>query len=214
MKYILNAEAGSFTHAGDSIKIKIESSAFFAKKRDDCVQLLSKENPSELDIMEFMLNLHLVLEIGVNAFFRNYFQHISCIDEIKDTHVIDEISFIDKVKFFLVSNNFTFQSGDDRKIANKKSTALISDIMVFSSIRNKIIHGHSVSESNQVKSKLKKQLTPAYTNDFIEKYKEIILSLNYFIDRMDSSINRQQIALFQKNWLSVDFLGIKSFATA
>jgi hypothetical protein len=208
-KYVLKARTGDFISIGESVSIKIESNAFLNKKRNDCHEILIKENPKELDIMEFLLNLHIVLEIGINSFFRNYYSYITTIDCIKKNHTIDEINFKDKIKFFLISNIFIFNSGEDKININKKSEQIIQQIITFSQIRNKIIHGHSVSETDQEKSKLRKKLTNKSMTDQITIFKEIISSLNFFIGKVESKINKKQIEMFQKNFLSDNFLNLK-----
>jgi hypothetical protein len=196
-----------------NVTVKTESNYFFISRRKKCTEFLKINDPKESDILEFLLNLHFVLEIGVNTFFRNYYKCLTNYDFINGSKEIDNISFSDKVTIFLNENRFNLRTGEDLKTNRDKVSKIIKRIKDFNYIRNMIVHGHPINEisSGEYKnqSELKSKLNKVFYTKQIENFKEIISNINYFVDRIETTIRRDTIEMFQKIYLNLDFLDIK-----
>lgn len=197
----------------NNVTLKVESNYFFISRRDRCTEFLKIDDPKEADILEFLLNLHFVLEIGINTFFRYYYKLFSNYDFFKDGNEIDKVGFYDKVTIFLNENSFTLETGENLNTSRQRVNEIIGLIKNFNNVRNMIVHGHSVNEisygEEKTQSSLKSKLNKDYCIKQIESFKKIILNINYFIDRLDTKVRRDTIEMFQKNYLDLNFLDIK-----
>ena len=194
--------------------IKTESNYFFTSRKNKCVEFLKKEKHEESDILEFLLNLHFVLEVGVNTFFRNYYKCFTNYDFLKGGMEIDKINFSDKIIIFLNENKFTLKNGENLSISRKKINEITGLIKNFNNIRNMIVHGHPVNEisSGQHKNQslLKSKLNEESYMKQIEDFKKIISNINFFIDRLETTVRKDTIEIFQDIYLNLAFLDIKS----
>ncbi|MFA7315658.1 MAG: hypothetical protein WC059_02545 [Candidatus Paceibacterota bacterium] len=210
--YILKAETGHIkVGITDSVTIKVESNYLFRSRKEYCEEFLKKDTNSQTDILEFLLALHFVLEIGINTFFRNYYNVYSILDTFMHDNELDNVSCLDKIRFFLSSNRFTFRDGKDKAESYKNAKNLIGGIKNFNNIRNMIVHGHSVSEvtgQHNVTSNLKLKLNSKSYGDQINKFKEVMVNLNYFVDRLETFVAKEQIEAFQTLYLSTEFLSV------
>jgi hypothetical protein len=196
-----------------SVTLKLESNSFFISKKNKCSEFLKVTDPKEEDILEFLLNLHFVLEIGINTFFRNYYKHTSNYDFFAESKEIDNIDFYSKVAIFLHENNFTLEDGDAVADSKTKVKQIMGTIKNFNYTRNMIVHGHSVSEihygEQKIQSNLKSQLNLDHVIKQTEGFKRIINNLNYFIERLSTKIPKEQLNALQRIYLNTDFLNIK-----
>jgi len=202
-------ETGKNKISMGSVSIKIESNHVLNSRRKMCGELIKKIELSENDILEFLLALHFVLEIGINTFFRNYYSTSSKQNPLKDENELDEINYIDKIRFFINSNNFLYKDGEAVEISKRNAKKLIKDLKCFGRNRNMIIHGHSVSEvsgEGVKKSKLKNKLNLDSLDKQILLFKDILESLNYFIDILETNVSKDQMIKFQESFLSDTFL--------
>lgn len=197
----------------NNVTLKVESNYFFISRRDKCTEFLKIDDPKEADILEFLLNLHFVLEIGINTFFRYYYKLFSNYDFFKDGSEIDKVGFYDKITIFFNENSFTLETGENLNTSRQRVNEVIGLIKNFNNIRNMIVHGHSISEiscgEEKTQSSLKSKLNKDYCIKQIENFKKIILNINYFIDRLDTKVQRDTIEMFQKNYLDLGFLNLK-----
>ncbi len=207
---ILKCEPAKIKITMGSVSFKHESNHVLTSRRQLCKDFLSKrEDLSESDILEFLLALHFVLEIGINTFFRNYYSTYTNQNPLKYENELDEINYIDKIRFFINSNNFIYKDGNDVQISKEKAKRLISDMKSFGRIRNMIIHGHSVSEVTgeiNKKSKLKDKLSPDSLIKQKTLFKNILENINFFVEKLETHIGREQIKVFQNSFLNADFL--------
>lgn len=215
-KYKLKAESGKISVQGSGLIMNISKNQFFFSKKRVCNDFLQKYTLNDVEILDFLLSLHLVLEIGVNSFFRSLYYIYSNLEFSKYENLLDDVSFLNKIQYFLSSNRFTYRDGKEVDEAEKLAKQVISDIKNFNEVRNKIVHGHSISEYSGAvskKSKLLELIRPSQVKDQVERFKKIIDSLNYFVDRLvinstDISIPSDQIRQFQEDFLSYNFLNL------
>lgn len=210
--YKMKCETGNFKVTANTVTIKVESNYFLISRRKECENFLDKDNPTEPEILEFLLALHFVLEIGINTFFRGYYKTSSNYDFSQDNKDIDSVDFINKVIIFINCNKFTLIDGDDVSIAHDLAKKLPGRIRNFNNMRNMIVHGHSISEISGVtikKSPLKSKLSKDGYIKQIDDFKEILIGINYFIDRLDTHIPKSQLDVFKKTYLDTDFLNTK-----
>lgn len=193
--------------------IKTESNYFFISRKNKCIEFLKMEKYTEADILEFLLNLHFVLEVGVNTFFRNYYKCFTNYDFLKGSKEIDNINFSDKITIFLNENKFTLKAEEDLSMNRQMVNEITGLIKNFNNIRNMIVHGHPINEisSGQHKnqSPLKSKLSEESYQKQIEDFRKIVSNINYFVDRLEITIRRDTIEMFQKIYLNLDFLNIK-----
>jgi hypothetical protein len=198
--------------------LKLESNYFFMSRKQKCSEFLKITDPKEDDILEFLLNLHFVLEIGINTFFRNYYKHTSNYDFFSDSKEIDNIDFYSKITIFLHENNFTLETRESEHESRKKVKQIMGTIKNFNYTRNMIVHGHSISEihygETKIQSKLKATLNKDYVIKQIDSFKDILNNLNYFIDRINTKISKEQLQSFQRIYLDINFLIARSDDTS
>ncbi len=196
-----------------SVTLTVQSHYFLIGRRKLCKKLLNKSHKSKLteeERLEFLLALHIVLEVGINSFLRSLYSTYTNLDYVKYENVIDEVNYIDKTRMFLSSNRFIFSSGGEKRDAEKRAKKLIQSLIKFGRIRNMIMHGHSLSESSggaPKQSNLKEILTSESKVDRqVQRFKDIIESFNFFVDRLETSVNEEQIKTLKKNFLDSSFL--------
>lgn len=209
----MKTEAGKFESSFYPVTLKIESNYFLSSRKELCSKLINtKRILSENEILEVLLSLHIILEVGVNAFFRNLYSHVSNLDGFKNDNRLDDVGFLDKTIFFLGTSKFNLKDVKDVELSNSYSKNLISRIKNFCHVRNLIIHGHSVSEisrgGNSKKSNLKSKLNQDFLDSQIKNFKEILDNYNFFVDKFDSHISKDQIKMLQNNFLSYKFLAL------
>jgi len=128
----------------DSLSIRKESSYLIISNKKKCAKLIIQSDLNENDIIDIFISLHVVLEVGLNALFR----HLSLmsikkdVDEFEIIENIDGINFIDKTILFIYNSKFEF--GDNVADASKYHS-IIGTIKNFAAMRNKLLHGHSIS---------------------------------------------------------------------
>lgn len=207
--YKIKCETGNFKVTVNPVTIKVESNYFLVSRRKECEIFLNKNNPTESEILEFLLALHFVLEIGINAFFRGYYKTSSNYDLSQDSKDIDSVDFINKIILFINCNKFILIDKKDVEMAHDLAKKLPGKIKNFNNIRNMIVHGHSVSEISGAiikKSPLKSKLNKNSYKKQIDDFKEILTGINYFIDRLDTHIPKNQLEVFKNTFLDISFL--------
>ncbi|MFA5368567.1 MAG: hypothetical protein WC303_01000 [Candidatus Paceibacterota bacterium] len=206
--------------------ITLESNYLISHNKEICKSILveinkNKENSDyhkmkiKEDLSVFFISLHLVLEIGLNAFFRKI--HLKQIkkelDPIKVAENLDGISFIDKTILFIYNSKFNF---DDIQKATDYHK-IIRKIKNFNEIRNKLMHGHSIGfdignlEDGKLPesfedSKLFKLLTIKNCENQIELFLEIMEGMSYYFESLESDYSKDDIKKFKDLYLSGDFI--------
>jgi hypothetical protein len=205
----INTDTMSVKLTTNPVDLRVERNYFIIKKRESCADFLENDNPNEFEMLNALLNLHFVLEIGINAFFRNYYKHCSNYDFLGiNTKVIDSIDFRSKIILFINCNKFNLSDANEVEIAHEYAKKIPKIIDDFNGIRNMIVHGHSISEASGTindESPLKLIIKPDGFKEQSEKFKKIVSHLIFFIDRLETTIPREQINMFRNNYLDMSF---------
>lgn len=188
-----------------------ESDYLIISNKKKISNLISYSELDENDIIDVLISLHLVLEVGLNTLFR----HISLMSIKKRANRfeiirnLDNISFIDKTVLFIYDSKFNFDGKMDK--ANKYHD-IIGKLKEFSGVRNKLIHGHSISTifdgEKNIKSPLKKELSLEKLGEQIKRFTFILEGMSFYLDCLDSPITESGKSDFKKEYLNRDFLPI------
>lgn len=188
-----------------------ESLYLLLSNREKCKEILAKSNRSEEDIMEFLISLHLVLELGLNAFFRQIIimQLQKGIERTKVASNLDKINFKDKVALFIYMPSFSF-NGEIEKADEYHS--VIGTLRNLAGVRNKLLHGHMVgevhySETNVIETEAALLLNEDTLIDQIEKFKFVMDAIAFYFDHWYSSFTAQGKIDLKTQFLDKEFLG-------
>jgi hypothetical protein len=193
----------------ESISIRTESCYLIASNREKCKQILSKPDLGDDDIIDFSIALHIVLEVGLNTFYRHvYLSEIQkTIDRLKIIKNIDNISFIDKTVLFIYNSKFDFQ---DKINDADKYHSIIDEMKTFSEIRNKLLHGHSIAtlyqEGTTKQSELRKLINPQRLKQRVEKFKFIMEGMRFYFDCLKSNFTPAGKQSLEDSYLNDSFL--------
>lgn len=182
---------------------------FLHKKR--VTSLLGKGVRNKNDILDALISLHLVLEVGINAFFQHFLlmNHLGSVKKDVIIENLDTISFKDKVATFIYFGKFDFKEEFSAVETNHK---IIGKIKKFCEVRNHLLHGHMSgvfsSEGKKSETKTYKLITEECLQTQIQDFKSIFDSLWFFLEHLDSSITMSGRESFKKEFLDTDFLNI------
>ncbi len=189
----------------------IDSDYLIISNKKKCKDLLTAEKLSSESVIEILVSLHFVLEIGLNKFFRQVSLlsikvWVPSIDLINN---LDNISFIDKTILFLYNSYFDFGSEEKRNKA-KKYHSIIGKLKNFASTRNKIFHGHSIStfliERKLVHSEAKKKTSLEELKKQIEAFCFITEGMGFFLDCLKCPITTSAKDALKSSYLSCEFI--------
>jgi len=177
----------------ESISTRLESEYLLLSNKEKCRSLLQETAVSSFgqeQAIDFLISLHIVLEVGLNTFFR----HISLAGIKKSIHPLeisknlDRINFIDKVVLFIYNSKFDFQNRMDEATQHH---AIIGRLRQFSEARNKLLHGHSIStvtdESGTRHSEARVLTEENNIAKQIENFRLIMEGLRFYFDCLESS---------------------------
>lgn len=195
----------------DSVSGRTESGYLITSNKEKCRQILAKGSLNEGDIIDFLVALHIVLEVSLNSLFRN----LSLtgikkgVDDFEIAQNIDEISFIHKTILFIYNSKFNF----DRKLSEAtRYHSIIGKLKDFAAPRNKLLHGHSIStvfsEGNQRHSPLRRNINSQYLDEQIRKFKDIMEGMRFYLDCLDSSLTTSGKDSFKRECLDDNFLTV------
>lgn len=191
----------------DTVRLWFDSPYLIIANRNRCKELLLKKERSQEDIIDILIALHIVLEVGINSTFRDValLSIKKSVDQFKVIENIDNIDFISKTVLFIYNSNFDFSNKLDE--ANEYHS-IIETLKDFSNMRNKLLHGHSISTliegSTSRHSSLKSALTESYLKKQLEKYKFIMEGMRFYISCLD--LGRANIEHYEKHFLNYDFI--------
>ena len=155
--------------------------------RKKCSEILEKENIEQVDIYEFLIHLHLVLESAIHIFFRRIMlaKHIGYNNskkKEKNRELIDNIGFIDKVVILKNISRFKPDEGE-------KYDSAISDLINFAEVRNKLLHSHKMAEiqdGNRIyKTRALELLSRKKMDEQIKIFKKVMVALNFYYDYLE-----------------------------
>lgn len=167
-----------------------ESVYLITSNRERCADLLKKHSLSEDDMVDVYISLHIVLEAGLNSLFRyiSLSQIKNPKSRIEAIKHLDRISFIDKATLFIYSSSFDFGDNFEKALEYRK---IIDELIRFSEVRNKLLHGHSISaifdlsrKEVQQSSEAKKLLDEKKLKVQIELFRHIMEGLRFYVDHL------------------------------
>lgn len=191
----------------------VESHHLLLSNRQKCNEILKKSKRDKNDYIDFFIALHMVLEAGINGFFRQIvmIRVQKGVEKTKIAGDLDKVSFIDKVIFFFTLPSFDFQGQIDEADKHYKAIGTLRD---FASIRNKLLHGHMVGEfydsveRSPTRTSSSELLNEEYLQKQIEKFKLITNALSFYFDCWESSINDHGKKEIKKQFLDTSFLEV------
>lgn len=179
----------------DQVQIKDSLVAFqdslylVVSNRKQCNALLSKKELSEEDIVDIYISLHFVLEISLNALYRQITrrQIVKPIHHQEVIENIDKIGFIEKTTLFIYNSSFDF--GDDLE-ESATHHQIIKKLIAFAGIRNKLIHGHSIGslttgDGSTRLTKTKEALELERLKLQIKLFIDINKGMQFFLDHLN-----------------------------
>jgi hypothetical protein len=192
--------------------IRQENHHIFLSNKEKCREILNKNQRTREDIIDFLISLHLVLETGLNAFYRQIIltQLQKGIEQTKIADNLDTINFIDKTALFFYLPHFNFQGRIDEA---DRSHAAIGKLRQFSEIRNKLLHGHmdgqiTYSEERSVQTRVHELISDETMSRQIEFFKFINEAVSFYFDHLKSSFTPQGKEDIKSFYLSNQFLGV------
>lgn len=198
----------------ESIKIRKESVYLIISNKEKCQNLLNKKELKEGDIIEVLISLHIILEVGLNILFRTLtlMSIKKDIEELEIIKNIDGISFIDKTILFIYNSKFNF----DNKLGEATSYhRIIGTLRDFSGSRNQILHGHAIvsicSDNISRDSLLKKNINLEFLGKQIEKFQLILKGMRFYLDCLDSSLTGTSKEIYKKSYLDDEFINNSYF---
>jgi len=176
-----------------SSTIILESTHLIKTNKWKCEKIFEEGNFSENNIIDILISLHLILEIGLNGLFRvmSHPTFKKDVDILERMEKIDNINFIDKVTMFIYFGNFDFS--DTKYFKNRVDEAtkyhkIIGTLKDFAQIRNSLLHGHALSEirdlnaDNTRNTKTKAKLNKEFLDGQINKFKFILDGMSFYLD--------------------------------
>ena len=192
-----------------AVAARNESIYLISSNKEKCSYILSKKDLTEEDTIDFLVALHIVLEISLNSLFRNLslMGIKKKIDAFEIARNIDEISFIHKTTLFIYNSKFNFSGKQNEATSNHSIIGMLKN---FSAPRNKLLHGHSISTifagDEQRDSALRQSINSQYLNDQIQKFRKIMEGMRFYLDCLDSSLTPSGKESFKKEYLDDHFL--------
>ena len=198
-----------FNATATVLSVRTESDYLLLSNKRKVKDLVLHSELEENDIIDSLISLHLVLEVGLNTFYRhlalNAFKKE--VDLVKVMENIDSISFIDKTVLFIYNSKFNF--GDKISEASHYH-GIIGTLKDFTGIRNKLFHGHSVSSIFQKekwnKSTTKESLNLWFLGEQIRKFRFILDGVRFYFDCLETSWTDSGKDDLSKQYLDHSFL--------
>lgn len=193
----------------ESISARTESQYLIISNKEKCRGLVEKNEWTDENLIDFFISLHLVLEVSLNTFFRliSLCEMQKTIDSLKLIENLDNINFIDKVVLFIYNSKFDFKGNIND--ANKYHS-VIGSIRDFSGIRNKLIHGHSISviheNGDSRESNLRSRIIPQNVQLQINKFKFIMEGMQFYFDHLESNYTDSGKISLKREYLDYEFL--------
>lgn len=210
-KIVMKAKSLKFTIKMGNASARLESGYLIISNKKKCGNLIKNSKLSGNDIVDALISLHIVLEVGLNTLYRHLITSVikKQIDEFEIIENIDKINFIDKTVLFIYNSKFNF--GDNLDKANEFHK-IIGEMRCFSEARNKLLHGHSIStifcgEKNK-HSKTKRMLSPDYLGEQVKRFCSIMKGMRFYLDCLDSELSSEGKESFKNSYLDDSFLPV------
>lgn len=205
------------THTRRILPVRVESDYLIDSNKKKCTKLLSKKELTTEDLIDIHISLHIVLEVGLNNLFRelSLWQMKKSIDRLKIIDNLDQINFIDKTTLFIYNSSFNFESNLEKA---GKYHSTIAKLKNFAEMRNRLLHGHSISEihifggadfsKSTKQSKTKKLLNIETLKKQIKLFKDICEGVRFYIDHLDNLEHPEYDKKYLKEKIDDSFLSV------
>ncbi len=186
-----------------------ESDYLIVSRKERCRQILQAGDPTEENMIELYIALHVVLEVGLNALLRRLtLWHVGPgFDRVEVIKQVDEIHFKDKVAMFLYHGHFNFEDEAGQAIGHHR---ILNKIMHFSEIRNQLLHGHSIStltlEGKKHQSAVRRKMNQETLAKQLALFQDIVKGMNFFLNHLvvdRPGLDKKELV---DKYLNVDFL--------
>lgn len=198
--------------------IKIESDYLIVSNRKKCHDLLVHSQLEDEDIIEILISLHTILEVGLNTLFRHIILmgNKSQIDQLEIIENFDRINFIDKIVFFVYCYIYNYGDRHGEAAGHRKIVSRLKD---FSGVRNQLLHGHSISKIfNQSglmeESGLRKKIELDFLQKQLSNFHTIMLDATFFVTCLESSLTDTGKNDLITNYLDTTFLPVTHIGSA
>lgn len=199
----------------NSVTVRLESDYLLISNKEKCKELLQQYKGNCLTqelAIDFLIALHIVLEVGLNTFFRHVTvkgikKGVKFLDVSKN---LDRISFIDKVVLFIYNSKFHF--GEDVLEKATEYHAIIGKLRQFSEARNKLLHGHSIStitDSDGTRHSEAYSITQEEKIiEQIKRFRFIMEGLRFYFDCLESAWTPSGKEALKSSYLDSSFLAL------
>ena len=185
----------------DNISYEIENLYLLLSNREKCKSLLQIEEITIENKIDFLISIHLVLEIWINIFFRKLL-FFSIIKDYKIIKNYENIWYKEKVVSFIAMLDFN-KYRDDIKF-NEYSSKLPWKIQKFNEYRNSLLHWHFIWRNQKWELWISKKINEkGICNKQKEEFIYIINGLIYLVDLYDCKIWKED---FKNQFLDKSFL--------
>jgi hypothetical protein len=193
-----------------SITARTESSYLIISNKEKCKLALAKSILSDEEKIDFLISLHIVMEVSLNSLFRNLslMQIQKSINQHEIAENIDKVSFIDKTVLFIYNYHYDFQGKIDEA---DRYHSIIGKLRNFSETRNRLLHGHSIStiykdDGQQQNSKAKNLLSDSAVVAQMKLFKDIFEGIRFYLDHIKSSLTESGKDSLKISYLDDSFL--------
>lgn len=192
----------------ENFSIIAESLHILNKNIEECRIIFDKEDKSPNDIADFLISLHLVLEISINALIRDVVVNNlqKTIDKSKIVENLDRISFIDKTTLFVYMEKYTFSNFEEVLEADKHHS-IIGIIKKFAETRNFLMHGSMIGgflDGRSSNTVVVSRLTNKHMDDQVDRFKKICDGMKFYLKHLTS--HNSDIKGLENRFLSYEFI--------
>lgn len=197
---------GIFYGTRDRESVISESLHLLEANKEKCEAINKKEDKSPNDIADFLISLHLVMEISINALIRDLVVNNlqKTIDKSKIVDNLDRISFIDKTILFVYMEKYDFSDSIENA---DKHHSLIGLLKSFSQTRNLLMHGSMIGDfldgQSSTTSTVSK-LTDSHFNEQVERFKKIYDGLIFYLEHLKHC--NSDVDYLKRKFLNYNFL--------
>jgi len=199
----------------ESISISTESNYLLISNKEKVAYLLNNSDLNQNDIIDVFIGLHIILEVGINTLFRQLISPV--LKEKIDIHEmvenLDKVNFIDKTIMFIYYSRFDFKDLDQAG----RFHSIISKLRSFSEMRNKLLHGHSISTRSEngvnTKSRLAKNLNLNKLQEQLLNFRFILEGMGFYLDSLNMGVTDAGKKAYKESFLDYSFLPITHFGS-
>ena len=187
-----------------------ENHYLFLSSKRKCIKLFSLKNWEPPNIVDYLISLHQVLEIGLNSFFRELIllQPLNGLDKTTIVENLDKVSFIDKTRLFFSLPLFDFEGKTKEAISYQSA---IGKLKNFTEIRNKLLHGHMVGQityedGRTSTTKTSKLISEITLNNQMESFRYIMEAVGFYFDHLKTTLTKNGKEDIKQFYLDTSFL--------